>query len=456
MTIKKTGMTDMTTGSPVKLILLFSVPLLIGNVFQQLYNMVDSMVVGRFVGEAALAAVGTGFPIIFMMTSMFLGLGIGASVMISQFYGAKDLSQVSATVNTIYTSIIISAIPLSLLSILLTDPILRLIQVPENTFPDARLYMIIVFAGLIGNLGFNINAGILQGLGDSKTPLLFLSVACLINIVLDLVFVLVFDWGVAGVAWATIIAQAFSWVFGIVYINKKYEFLHISPFRFAFDKQLFRQTMRLGVPTGIQQALFAVGMIAIQSLVNSYGSAFMAGYNGANKLDTFAFMPIQSFSTAVTTYVGQNIGAGKLQRVRHGTFWALILSFGVSIVLGGATILFAPALMQMFSPSPEVIAAGVAYLQRILPFYCLFSLFFILNAVMRGAGEAIVPMLTSIISLWLARVPAAYLFADWFGRDNMFFCYAAGWVLGDIITLYFYLRGNWKQKALTYSQDTSE
>lgn len=446
---KHVGMTDMTVGNPARLLLLFSLPLLIGNIFQQLYNMVDSVIVGRFVGETALAAVGTGFPVIFMITSMFLGLGVGASVVVSQFYGAKDLEQVSATVNTIYTGMMIGAVPLSVLGVLLSGPILHLIKVPEDTFPDARIYMIIIFAGLIGNLGFNINAGILQGFGDSKTPLLFLSVACAVNIVLDLVFVLVIPMGVAGVALATIIAQALSWIFGIIYINKKYSFLHIRPFHFQFDRELFRQTMRLGIPTGIQQTLFSVGMVAIQSLVNSYGSSFMAGFNGANKLDTFAFMPIQSFSTAVTTYVGQNIGAGKLDRVRHGTRWGLMLSFGVSIILGGATVIAGPSLMRMFSTSPDVIAAGVAYLNRILPFYCIFSLFFILNSVMRGAGEAVIPMFTSIISLWLARVPAAYLFAHLFGRDNMFFCYAAGWVLGDIITVYYYLKGDWKRKAIT-------
>lgn len=448
----ETSMTDMTTGNPTKLIVMFTIPLLLGNIFQQLYNMVDSIVVGRFVGEIALAAVGTGFPIIFLMSSLFMGIGIGATVMISQFYGAKDLQNVSNTVRTIYSATIIGAVPLTVVSMLLSGPILKAIQVPPDTFDAAKLYMIIVFAGIIGSLGFNINSGILQGLGDSKTPLLFLAVACIINIALDLVFVLVFSLGVAGVALATIIAQAFSWIFGIFYINRRYPFLKLSFVHFYFNKDLFIQAMRLGIPSGIQQALFSIGTLAIQSLVNTYGSTFMAGFNGANKLDTFAFMPIQSFSNAITTYVGQNIGAGLLERVKQGTRSTLIVSIIVSVVLGGGTMAFGSFFMRLFSTSPDVIAAGTAYLNRILPFYVIFTVFFILNAVMRGAGETIVPMFASTISLWLARVPAAYLLASFFGRDNMFFCYAVGWILGVMITLYFYSKGNWKRKAVVYSQ----
>ena len=449
---KQAGMTDMTTGNPAKLIFFFSVPLLIGNMFQQLYNMVDSLVVGRFAGEIALAAVGTGFPVVFMMTSFFMGIGMGALVMISQYYGAKDFEQVSNTVNTMYTTVIVGVVPLTILSLLIADPLLRFIKVPENTMADAKTYLIILFLGMIGTLGFNINSGIMQGLGDSKTPLLFLTLACFINIVLDLVFVVNFHWGVAGVAIATVIAQIFSWVFGIFYINRKYDFIHISPFKLRFVKPLFVQIIRLGIPSGIQQALFSVGSIAVQSLVNSFGPAFMAGFNVANKLDTFAFLPIQSITNAVTTYVGQNIGAGKLKRVHRGTISALVMCVLVSIVLGGGVILFGSQLMGLFTPSQEVIASGCAYLNRVLPFYVLLALLFVFNSVMRGAGEMVVPMASSILSLWAARVPASYLITHFFGRDNMFFSYAFGWAIGAALTMFFYFKGGWKHKAIPYSQ----
>ncbi len=445
--MSKHSMTDMTQGDPRKLILMFSVPLLIGNVFQQLYNMVDSIVVGNYVGKIALAAVGSCFPIIFLLSSLFMGLGMGASIMISQFYGAKELQNVTDTANTIYTAMMIGAIPLSILGILVSGPILSLTQVPADTFGSAQLYMNIVFLGMIGNIGYNVNAGILQGLGDSKTPLIFLVISCIINIVLDLTFVINFDMGVAGVALATIIAQAVSWFVGIYYINHKYDFLTIHPFKFRFHKELFLKAMKLGVPSGIQNAVFSIGTLAIQSLVNSGGSAFMAGFNGANKLDTFAFMPIESFSRAVTTYVGQNMGAGRLDRVKKGVRESLILSISIGVSLGIFVILTGRYMMMMFSRDPAVIDAGMAYLNRVLPFYAMLATLFILNGVMRGAGESLIPMFSSILSLWLARVPAAYILNHFFGKEATFFCYMIGWIVGLSITIYFYKRGDWQRRA---------
>ena len=446
------GMTDMTQGRPARLIFFFALPLLVGNIFQQLYNMVDSIVVGRYVGTIALAAVGTGFPLIFMLSSLFMGLGIGATVMVAQYYGAQDHEKVRRTVDTIYTALVVGAIPLTVIGLLLTDPLLWLMNVPADTMADARTYVLIVFGGIVGTLGYNVNAGILQGLGDSRTPLLFLAIACVINIVLDLTFVIVFHMGVAGVAIATIIAQIFSWIFGIFYINRKYPMLQIHPFSFRFDRQLFSQLIRLGIPAGIQQALFSLGIMTLQALVNRYGADFIAGFNGANKLDTFAFMPIQSFCTAVTTFVGQNIGAGRMDRVRSGTRSALVMSWGFCLGANLLLLPFGPVFMRMFSTSPAVIDAGMAYLNRVLPFYFLLALFFTLSSVMRGAGEMMIPMISSILSLWLARVPAAYLLDALFGRDNMFFCYVVGWLVGVIVSGVAYFHGGWRNKAVVTQQ----
>lgn len=448
MQSKQTGMTDMTHGNPTKLITTFALPLLMGNVLQQLYNTVDSIVVGQYVGDVALAAVGTGFPIIFMVSSMFMGLGMGATIMISQFYGAQDMARVKKTVDTIYIGMMVGAIPLSILGMIFSGPLLRLIQVPDNTFPDAHLYMMIIFAGFIGSLGYNVNSGILQGLGDSRTPLIFLAIACLMNIVLDVVFVVVFSWGVAGVAIATIIAQASSWIFGVFYINRKYPELQINPRKMKFDKELFGRILKLGIPAGIQQALFSLGIMLLQSLVNGYGSDFMAGYNGANKLDTFAFMPIQSFATATTTYVGQNIGAGQMERVKQGARAGVKLAVAVGIGASALLVTFGPTLLRMFSNKPEVIAAGMAYLYRVCPFYFMLGIMFILNGTMRGAGAMMTPMVSSIISQWLARIPSAYILNHYLGRDNMFFCFAIGWAIGLLITVINYLRGGWKGKSV--------
>ncbi|MEG1549515.1 MAG: MATE family efflux transporter [Ruthenibacterium sp.] len=440
--------TDMTTGNPAKLILLFAMPLLAGNFLQQLYNMVDSLVVGRFVGTTALAAVGTAFPVVFLLSSLFMGLGLGAMVMVSQFYGAGDKERLCATIDTIYTALIVGSIPLSLLGILLSGPIISILGVPADVMPEFRIYLLWMLGGLIGNLGYNVNSGILQGLGDSKTPLLFLAIACAMNIVLDLLFVVSFGWGVTGVAAATIIAQTFSWIFGIFYINRKYPGLHIHPFCFRFDKELFAKIIKLGLPIGIQQALFSVGVMAMVRLVNASGSDFVAGYNVANKIDAIAFMPIQSFATAATTFVGQNIGANKPERVKKGAHSAVFLSIVVSVSIAIALLFTGRFWMSLFSTSPAVIESGLAYLVRILPFYWMLAIMFILNGIMRGAGETTVPLLSSILSLWLARVPAAYLLTHFFGANNMHFCFAIGWVLGLAICVPYYLSGRWKNKSI--------
>ena len=411
---KKTTSIDMTSGSPYRLILSFTMPLLLGNIFQQLYNMVDSVVVGNVIGDKALAAVGTGFPIIFMLSSLFMGIGTGATIMISQFYGARDLERVNQTVNTIYTALIIGIIPLS----------------------------------LIGILGFNINAGILQGFGDSRTSLLFLMIATVINIVLDLVLTITVPMGVAGVALATIIAQIVSWLFGVFYINRHYDFIKIRPHKFYFQKELFFQAMRLGIPSGIQQALFSIGIMFMQSLVNSYGSSFMAGFNGANKIDTFAFLPVQSLSNALTTYTGQNIGAGNQHRVKEGLKASLIMSIGCCIVVGILLYPTSAFMMRMFSQNAEVIDAGVAYLHGVLPFYFLLAITFMYNSVLRGAGDMVIPMISSFVSLWLARLPAAYLIAHFFEKEDIYYSYAVGWALGVLISGIYYMTGKWKNKSI--------
>lgn len=452
----KINVKDMTVGSPYKLILAFSIPLLIGNVFQQLYNMVDSIIVGNYVSETALAAVGTGFPVIFMLSSMFRGIGMGATVMISQFFGAKDLASIKKTVSTLYTAMIIGVIPLSILGIVITKPLLNAMNVPhDGTFEMASTYMVIIFIGTICTLGFNVNAGILQGLGDSKTSLIFLIIAAVINIVLDILFTIFFGWGVFGVALATIIAQLVSWLFGVFYINKHYDFIHIKLFSFNFNKGLFKRAMKIGVPAGIQQTLFSVGIMFMQALVNSYGSSFMAGFNGANKIDTFAFMPIQSFATAVTTYVGQNVGAGKIERVKQGVKSGLILSVSAAILVSALIYPLSGILMRMFSSTPEVIDAGVSYLHQLLPFYFLLAILFMFCGVLRGAGESIVPMISSIVSLWVLRIPTAYLLAHFFGKDTIFYSYPIGWAMGIIIAYGYYRTGKWKQRCITTSSSNS-
>lgn len=436
----------MAEGSPSKIILKFALPMLVGNILQQLYNMVDSIVVGNYVGKLALAAVGTGFPIIFMLSAMFIGLGLGATVLISQYIGAGDMSNVQKTAQTIYTAMIVGSIPISIIGIILSKPILLLINTPPDALHMANTYMRIIFLGMIGSFGYNVNAGILQGFGDSKSSLLFLAIATVINIVLDLLFVLVFHWDVAGVAIATIIAQACSWIFGIFYMKKKYEVLNFPVFKFRFDKAIFKKIVKIGLPTGIQQTLFSIGIMSMQSLVNSYGSDFIAGFNAANKIDTFAFMPVQSFSNAITTFTGQNIGAKRMDRVHQGMKAGMIMSIIVCIVCL-LVIPFGPYLLGLFNSDSAVIESGMIYLNNVMPFYPILAILFMLNGVIRGAGETIIPMVGTIASLWLGRIPSAYFIADKFGKEYIFISYAIGWGFAMIISGIYYMSGRWKTKS---------
>lgn len=440
------GMRNMTKGSPAGHIFYFALPLLAGSFLQQLYNMVDSWVVGQYVGDGALAAVGVGFPVIFMFSSLFMGLSNGGTVVIAQFYGAGKLDRVRDAVDTIYTAFTVSAVPITAIAVLAVQPILFLMRVEESAYHEAWVYLIVVCAGLIGTIGYNLNAGILGGLGNSRTTLLFLAIAAIMNTVLDLALVLVCGLGVLGVALGTIISQAFSWLFGLFYINRKYPDIAIRPFCRRFDKHLFRQIMGIGLPAGIQMSLVAVGAMAVMSKINSYGKEFTAAYNVGSKLDQLAFLPVQSLSNAVTAFVGQNIGAKRLDRARQGIRVTVVSAVVWSVVML-VLIPLGPALVGFFSDTPMVIEAGAVYLKCIMPFYALFAVMFSLNNAMRGAGDSVFPMVDVIISLILVRVPAVYWFANHYGPDYMYYGVGVGWTVGFTLSVLYYLSGRWKRRG---------
>ena len=440
------GLRNMTVGSPTGHIFYFALPLLLGSFLQQLYNMVDSWVVGNYAGDASLAAVGVGYPVIFMFTSLFMGLSGGGTVVIAQFYGAGNMGRVRDAVDTVYTAFMASAIPITLLALGLVKPVLLLMQVQADAWAESWLYLTVVSAGLVGAIGYNLNAGILGGLGNSRTTLLFLAISSVMNIVLDLVFVLGLGMGVLGVALGTIISQAFSWLFGLFYINRRYPAIAIRPFCRRFDRALFRQIMGIGLPAGIQMSLVALGAMVVMSKINSFGKEFAAAYNVGSKLDSLAFLPVQSLSNAVTAFVGQNTGAKRPDRVRRGirmTVAASVVWSAVMLVL----IPLGPTLVGFFSDTPAVIHSGTVYLRCIMPFYVLFSVMFCLNNAMRGAGDSLFPMLDVIFSLILVRVPAVYWFADHYGPDYMYYGVGVGWCVGFTLSVVYYLSGRWKRKG---------
>ena len=440
------GLRNMTVGSPAGHIFYFALPLLLGSFLQQLYNMVDSWVVGNYAGDASLAAVGVGYPVIFMFTSLFMGLSGGGTVVIAQFYGAGNMGRVRDAVDTVYTAFMASAIPITLLALGLVKPVLLLMQVQADAWAESWLYLTVVSAGLVGAIGYNLNAGILGGLGNSRTTLLFLAISSVMNIVLDLVFVLGLGMGVLGVALGTIISQAFSWLFGLFYINRRYPAIAIRPFCRRFDRALFRQIMGIGLPAGIQMSLVALGAMVVMSKINSFGKEFAAAYNVGSKLDSLAFLPVQSLSNAFTAFVGQNTGAKRPDRVRRGirmTVAASVVWSAVMLVL----IPLGPTLVGFFSDTPAVIHSGTVYLRCIMPFYVLFSVMFCLNNAMRGAGDSLFPMLDVVFSLILVRVPAVYWFANHYGPDYMYYGVGVGWCVGFTLSVVYYLSGRWKRKG---------
>ena len=438
---------NMTEGNIAGHLIGFALPMLLGSLLQQMYNMVDSWVVGRFVSEAALAAVGMGFPMVFMFTALFMGMSNGTTVTIAQYYGAGKLERVRDVVDTTYTFFTVAVLPITAFALLISKPALLLMRVEEVAMDDAYLYLMIIAGGLIGTIGYNINNGILQGLGNSRASLLFLGISAVMNIILDLELVLVLHWGVAGVALATIIAQACSWLFGVFYINHTYKDIAIRPFCFHFDKQLFRTIMGIGLPAGIQMATVSLGMMAVVSQVNVFGTAYTAGFNVGNKLDSLAFLPVQAIAMAATAFVGQNTGAGKDDRVKRGVVLAISISVAWCIII---TAILYPARFlaaSIFTDSPGAIEGAGLLLQCMMPFYPLFAVQFTLCNVMRGAGESVVPMLTVMASQVFLRVPGVYLLAHFFGPEYMYYGFGMGWIFGATVTTLYFRTGRWKRRG---------
>lgn len=445
--MEKGGMRDLTVGSPAKQLFAFTAPLLIGNLLQQLYNMVDSWVVGNYVSDAALAAVGMGFPVIFLFTSLFSGIATGGTVVIAQYYGAGKPDRVRDAVDTVYTAFVRSIVPLTVLAVLLVTPLMHLLRVDPAAWHEAWVYLTVVCAGIIGTIGYNFNAGILNGLGDSRSTLRFLAVAAVMNIVLDLLLVLAFGLGVLGVALGTVISQAFSWLYGIFFINRHYPEIAIHPFCGRFDRMLFRKIVGIGLPAGLQMSLVSIGTMFALSKINTFGKEFAAGFNVGNKLDMLAFLPTQSLSVAVTAYVGQNMGAGREDRVRQGIRAALWSAVVWTVLSAVVLCIWSNPLSGLFSPKPEVIEASGIYLRCVMPPYFLFTALFILNAAMRGAGDSLFPMLNVVASLILIRVPTLYWLANRFGKEYLYWSYGIGWVIGLVLAVLYYFSGRWKRRG---------
>ncbi len=447
---------DMTKGTPWKAIVLFTFPMLIGNIAQQLYSTVDSIVVGQYEGDNALAAVGSATPLLNLLLVLFIGISAGASIMVSQYFGARNRKKLSFTVGNCITVTAVSCLVL----VFVAAPILRrfliVINTPQSILQDCYEYLFISLVGMAGMAYYNILSGIIRGLGDSISPLIYLLIATVLNIVLDIYFVASLGMGVAGVALATVIAQTVSSVLCLIKLTKMRGYFDFGVTYLRPKKEFVNTIIRLGLPSGLTQAIFSSAMIIVQSLTNQFGEQFIAANIIIMRVDGFAMMPNFSFGTALTTYAGQNVGAGLYDRVKTGARQGTLLAVGCSTVITGVILLFGKGLMGVFTKTAELVDMSY-YLMCILAVgYIAVAVTQSLSGIMRGAGDTLTPMWISLITTVIFRVPLAYGISYLTRTQTLpvgrFECIQisllASWLMGALLTTLFYLKGGWKKKGL--------
>ena len=431
----------MTEGNITRHIISFALPLLIGNIFQQLYNMVDTWVVGNYVNIQAYSAVGTVGPIVNMLIGFFMGLSSGAGVVISQYYGAQQPDKVKQTVHTALLMTLILGVIFTAVGILMTPTMLKLINMPPDEAKEATTYLTIYFAGILGLMFYNIGAGILRAVGDSQRPFYFLVVSAVMNIVLDLVFVLVFNMGVAGVALATIIAQSTSAVLIIITLLRSDACIKLIPKELKIHWGMLKKIFTVGIPAALQMAITSFSNIFVQSYINYFGGNCMAGWTTYAKVDQLLFLPMQSISLASTTFVGQNLGRNQAERARQGVKISLLLAMGFTAVLTVPVVFFAQPIVTFFikDSTPEALSFGTLFLQWLSPFYLLCCFNQIYSGALRGAGNSRAPMIIMLSSFVAFRQVYLFIMARVCNEIlPIAMSYPAGWLVCSILTAAYY------------------
>lgn len=450
------GAQDMTVGRPVSALLRFSIPLLIGNFAQQLYSTVDSIIAGRYVGDKALSAIGTTLPIINLLLVLLMAISTGAGIMVAQYYGAKDKEALSRSIGNALVLVFISSLLVMAIGIPLAGSLLRLTKTPVQTFDMARSYLTIVLWGALGLGFYNIVSGILRGLGNSVFPLLTLLLTSCLNVILDIWFVAGLNMGVAGAAWATIVSVAVSAVVCIIKLYRMKDVVQIDPVNLIPCRKLTGQLLRLGLPAGVTQAIFSMSMVFVQALANSMGYQVVTCTTSVMRIDGFAMMPNFTFGMAIATFVGQNIGANRMDRVNQGSRDMLKVSLTTSFVLVALLSIFGKHLISMFTTTEDIINLGVRQIRILSAGYIAMAITQVYGGIMRGAGDTMPSMWISMFTTVVIRVPLAYLWA-WFTRspahpqgspDALFFTLLISWVIGAVSTYLWYRRGTWREKSL--------
>ncbi len=435
---------DMTRGKPWRLITAFAIPVLLSQVFQQLYNTADALIVGRFLGDEALAAVSSSGTLIFLIISFFTGMSMGASVTISRYFGAGDYARVSRAIHTNVLLAILCGIVLTVFGVALTPTFLRWMGTDPDVLPEAISYFRYYFFGILAVVMYNTCKGIMNALGDSRRPLYYLILSSLVNIVLDLLFIAVFHWGVWSAAAATTISQAVSMVLCLIHLTKKGTIYQVRLRDLRLDREMLSQIFRYGLPSGVQNSVIGFANVIVQSNINSFGKLAMAAYGAYSKLEGFAFLPVTSFTMALTTYVSQNLGAGEYDRAKKGSRFGIITSLLLAELIGVLMYLFAPQLTAIFTETPEVIALGVEQARTISLFYCLLAFSHAVASVCRGAGKAFVPMTIMLVFWCVVRITYITTVMH-FVHDiqYIYWAYPITWSLSSIVYLIYYHFSDW-------------
>ena len=442
---KRKGNTDLTEGKVWKVIVRFALPLLVGNLLQQFYNITDSIIVGQFLGKEALAAVSASFFIYYFIISLVIGVGSGTTVVISQLFGAKQYQKVQLAFSSFFIFMLVGGIILSIAGIIFAEPVFRLTNTPEEVIPQAVAYFRIYIGGTFLFVTFNSIISILRGVGESVRPMLFILITTVLNIAFDLLFILVFKWGIEGAARATVVSQGIGMCIALAYVNNTLPLLSIKKQDMLFDWKLFKESLKIGLPTSVQQCAIALGLIALLGIVNSFGTNTLTAYGAAGKIDT-----IITLSGALAAFCGQNIGAGRLDRVKKGVQFTMYTNIALGLLTFAAVYLFGNEMMRIFTKDIDVVAIGKEYLLIIGGFFIVHGALNVYNGALRGAGDTLFPMITSLVCLWLIRIPLAYYLSSWLGRNGIWWAIGISITIGLIVTFVYYKIGFWKRRRRIY------
>ena len=445
---KRKGNTDLTEGKVWKVIVRFALPLLVGNLLQQFYNITDSIIVGQFLGKEALAAVSASFFIYYFIISLVIGVGSGTTVVISQLFGAKQYQKVQLAFSFIF--MLVGGIILSIAGIIFAEPVFRLTNTPEEVIPQAVAYFRIYIGGTFLFVTFNSIISILRGVGESVRPMLFILITTVLNIAFDLLFILVFKWGIEGAARATVVSQGIGMCIALAYVNNTHPLLSIKKQDMLFDWKLFKESLKIGLPTSVQQCAIALGLIALLGIVNSFGTNTLTAYGAAGKIDTIITQAILTLSGALAAFCGQNIGAGRLDRVKKGVQFTMYTNIALGLLTFAAVYLFGNEMMRIFTKDIDVVAIGKEYLLIIGGFFIVHGALNVYNGALRGAGDTLFPMITSLVCLWLIRIPLAYYLSSWLGRNGIWWAIGISITIGLIVTFVYYKIGFWKRRRRIY------